>query len=81
MGVNICHFIHHTIHTPLPGEKLRADCLYDYSEENRNANAMDQYARNQIEVSVHGIQHDEIEIVAEIPEQITHCRDKHGDKL
>jgi hypothetical protein len=36
MGVNICHFIHHTIQTPLLGVQLRADCLYGRSQPSKD---------------------------------------------
>ena len=68
-GVNICHFIHHTIQTPLLGEKLRADCLYDCGQASKDVNVKQQHARDQVEVFVHRIHHDEVEIVAEIPKQ------------
>ena len=67
MGVNICHFIHDTIQTPLLGEKLRADCLNDCGQVSENVKQ--RHARDQVEVFVHRIQHDEVEIVAEIPRQ------------
>jgi hypothetical protein len=73
-GVNICHFIHHTIQTPLLGEKLRADCLYDCRQASEDVNVEQRHARNQVEVFVHRIHHDEVEIVAEIPKQSVSCR-------
>jgi hypothetical protein len=67
-GVNICHFIHGTIQTPLLGEKLRADCLYDGGHASE-VKVKQRHARDQVEVFVHRIQHDDVEIVTEIPEQ------------
>jgi hypothetical protein len=69
MGVNICHFIHDAIQTPLLGEKLRADCLYDCGQASEDVTVKQQDARNQVEVFVHRIQYDEVEIVAEIPKE------------
>jgi uncharacterized protein YwlG (UPF0340 family) len=73
-GVNICHLIHDTIQTPLLGEKLRADCLYDCGQASEGVNVKQRHARDQVEVFVHRIQHDEVEIVAEIPKQSVSCR-------
>jgi hypothetical protein len=66
-GVNICHFIHHSIQTPLLGEKLRADCLYDCGQASEDVNVKQRHARDQVEVFIHRIHHDEVEIVSEIP--------------
>ena len=74
MGVNICHFIHGAIQTPLLGEKLRADCLYDCGQASEDVDVKQRHARDQVEVFVHRIQHDEVEIVAEIPKQSVSCR-------
>ena len=38
MGINICHCIHPAIQTPLLGEKLRADCLYNHGLVSENVN-------------------------------------------
>jgi hypothetical protein len=74
MGVNICHFIHDAIQTPLLGEKLRADCLYDCSQTSGDVKVKQRYARDQVKIFVHRIQHDKVEIVAEIPKQSVSCR-------
>jgi hypothetical protein len=74
MGMNICHLIHRAIQTPLLGEKLRADCLYDQGQVSRHVNVKQRHARDQVEVFVYRIQHDEVEIMAEIPKQSTSCR-------
>ena len=72
-GVNICHFIHHSIQTPLLGEKLRADCLYDCGQASEDVNMRQRHARDEVEVFIHRIYHDEVEIVAEIPKQNVSC--------
>ena len=72
-GVNICHFIHHTIQTPLLGERLRADCLYDCDQPSEDVNVKQRHARDQVEVFVHRIYHDQVEIVAEIPKESISC--------
>jgi hypothetical protein len=74
-GVNICHFIHHTIQTPLLGDQLRADCLYGRSQPCKHVTVKWRHARDQVEVCVHRIQHDYVEVVAEIPKQSARCRD------
>jgi hypothetical protein len=73
-GVKICHFIHGTIQTPSLGEKLRADCLHDCGQAGEDVNVKQRHARDQVKVFVHRIQHDEVEIVAEIPKQSVSCR-------
>ena len=68
-GVNICHFTHDAIQTPWLGEKLRADCLHDCGQASEGVNVKQRHARDQVEVFIHRIYHDEVEIVAEIPKQ------------
>ena len=68
MGVKICHCIHPGMKTPLVGEKLRADCLHRRAELGKQNESLSKaYARNQIEVFVHRPEHDEVEVVTEIP--------------
>jgi hypothetical protein len=74
MGVNICHLIHDAIQTPLLGDQLRADCLYDCGQPSDDVDVKRRHARDQVEIFVHRIQHDEVEIVAEIPKQSVSCR-------
>jgi hypothetical protein len=74
-GVNICHLIHGAIQTPLLGEKLRADCLNHCGQASEDVNVKQRHARYQVEVFVHRIQHDEVEIVAEVPRQSVSCGD------
>lgn len=79
MGVNICHFIHGAIQTPLLGDQLRADCLYDCSQASKDVNVKQRHVRDQVKVFVHRIQHDDVEIVSEIPEQCLSCRGSMGE--
>jgi hypothetical protein len=72
-GVKICHFIHGAIQTPLLGDQLRADCLHECGQVGEHVNVKQRHVRDQVKVFVHRIQHDEVEIVAEIPKQSVSC--------